>query len=66
MNDAQIDEFVHFHARRLIDEGDNWQRRFVFSILKAVKRPGWRPTPKQARVMQGMMADLSGEVVEDE
>ncbi|PJN95993.1 hypothetical protein CNY89_05175 [Amaricoccus sp. HAR-UPW-R2A-40] len=42
-------------ARRAPTE---WERRFARSILRNAKRPAWRPSEKQQRVMRRMIAAL--------
>lgn len=42
-------------ARRAPTE---WERGFARSILRSAKRPAWRPSEKQQRVMRRMIAAL--------
>lgn len=42
-------------ARRAPTE---WERNFARSILRNAKRPAWRPSEKQQRVMRRMIAAL--------
>ena len=42
----------------MADGSDEWIKGFAKSIARHAKRPGWRPTPKQAQVMRALVADV--------
>lgn len=63
MTDSELDEILTFRwpmvLRRVMADGtDEWLKGFVRSIARHGKRPGWRPSPKQAWIMRRMAAEL--------
>ncbi|MEY8144439.1 hypothetical protein [Falsihalocynthiibacter sp. CO-5D18] len=64
MTDRELDEILTTRwpavMRRVIgDDSDDWMQGFVKSIARHSKRPSWRPSAKQAQLMQRLVADLS-------
>ena len=62
MTKGELDEILTFHwprvVRRAMAEGDEWLQGFVRSISRHGKRPTWRPTPKQERIMRRLVDEL--------
>lgn len=53
-----LDELL-YHMKTLARSGDSeWERNFARSVLRHSKRPTWRPTPKQERIMQEMVIEM--------
>ncbi|WP_238367634.1 hypothetical protein [Mesobacterium pallidum] len=64
MTANELDEILTCHwpavLRRVMADGsDEWVQGFAKSIARQGKRPGWRPTPKQAWIMRRLVADLA-------
>jgi hypothetical protein len=69
VTEAELDEIMTVHWPRLLrrvmaDGSDEWAKGFVKSIARHGKRPGWRPTQKQAWIMRRMIAELGTEECE--
>lgn len=62
MTELELDEIMTLRwpgvVRRVMADGsDEWVKGFVRSIARHGKRPGWRPTPKQAGLMRDLLTD---------
>ena len=52
-------EELLFHWSAVVQRATNaWAKDFSASIGKQSRRKGWKPTPKQAALMQQMVSDL--------
>lgn len=52
-------EELLFHWSAVVQRATNaWAKDFAASISKQSRRKGWKPTPKQAALMQSMVSDL--------
>ena len=52
-----VDELL-WSLPHILDAGSSeWAKGFIASILRASKRRGWQPTPKQHRMMDRLVAD---------
>ena len=59
MNAPRTVEELLFHWSAVVQRATNeWARDFASSIAKQSRRKGWRPTPKQAALMQRMVSEL--------
>ncbi|KPP85800.1 MAG: hypothetical protein HLUCCO07_01755 [Rhodobacteraceae bacterium HLUCCO07] len=63
MTEAELDEILTVHwprvlRRAMADGSDDWAKGFAKSIARHGKRPGWRPTVKQAQIMRRMVSEL--------
>jgi hypothetical protein len=66
MTEQELDEIITVHWPRVLrrvmaDGSDEWAKGFVKSIARHGKRPGWRPSSKQAWIMRRMVAELGTE-----
>jgi hypothetical protein len=64
VTDYELDEILTMRwpiilRRVMADNSDDWLKGFVKSISKHSKRPSWRPSDKQARIMRQLVADLA-------
>lgn len=66
MTDLELDEILTLRwpvvMRRVMGDArtEGFVRSFVRSIARHGKRPSWRPTPKQERIMRQMLMEYSG------
>lgn len=52
-------EELLFHWSAVVQRAKNtWAKDFAASIAKQSRRRGWKPTPKQAALMQRMVSEL--------
>ena len=59
MNAPRSTEELLFHWSAVAQRATNaWAKEFAASIAKQSRRKGWRPTPKQAALMQSLVSDL--------
>lgn len=63
MTAQELDEILTQHwpavMRRVMADGsDDWAKGFAKSIARHGKRPGWKPSDKQAWIMRRMVAEL--------
>lgn len=63
MTEHELDEIMTARwpavvRRAMADGSDEWLQGFVKSIARHGKRPRWRPTVKQARIMRRLVAEL--------
>ena len=63
MTDEEIDEILTFHwpmvlRRAMASAADDWIKGFVRSVARHGKRPGWRPTGRQAQIMRRLVSEL--------
>jgi hypothetical protein len=63
MTDRELDEVLTYHwpmvlRRTMAGGADDWIKGFVRSIARHGKRPGWRPTSRQAQIMRRLVAEL--------
>lgn len=62
MTDTELDEILTVRwpsvVRQVMADGsDDWLKGFVRSIARHGKRPTWRPSPRQERIMLRLLAD---------
>jgi hypothetical protein len=65
MTERELDELLTWRwpmvvRRAMAGDADEWAQDFVKSIARQAKRPRWRPTPRQAAVMQALAVELTG------
>lgn len=63
MTSRELDEILTFYwpvimRRTMAESGDDWLKSFVRSIARHGKRPNWRPSEKQARIMKRLVIEL--------
>jgi len=63
MTERELDEILTLYWPRVLRRvmapgGDQWARGFARSIARHGKRPGWKPSPKQAWLMRRMVQEL--------
>ena len=63
MTARELDVMLTFHwpivMRRVMADGsDPWLAQFVKSIAQHGKRPSWRPSAKQERIMRRLVSEL--------
>ena len=72
MTDRELDEIMTFHWPTVLrsvmaEASDEWLMGFVRSIARHGKRPTWRPTCKQERLMRRLVSERGtglGDVIE--
>ena len=70
MTDYELDEILTVRwpiiMRRVMgDNSDEWLKGFVKSIAMHAKRPSWRPSDKQERIMRQLVAELASAPAKD-
>lgn len=62
MTEQELDEIMTARwplvLRRVMADGDDWEKGFAKSIARHGKRPTWKPTSKQAWIMRRMVSEL--------
>ena len=63
MTESELDHILTFRwpellRRVMATEADDWVRGFVRSIARHGKRPGWKPSPKQAAIMRRLLNEF--------
>ncbi|TCP39806.1 hypothetical protein [Rhodovulum marinum] len=63
MTDRELDEIMTVHWPHVLrsvmaDGSDEWIKGFAKSIAKHGKRPGWRPSARQASIMCRLVAEV--------
>lgn len=63
MTPERLDEILTVHwprvlRRTMTDGSDEWAKGFVKSVARHGKRCGWRPSEKQAWLMERMVSEL--------
>lgn len=66
MTDQELDEILTLHwpvvVRSVMGDArtEDFFRGFARSIARHGKRPDWRPSPAQERIMRQMLRDFAG------
>jgi hypothetical protein len=70
MTERELDEAMTFYwpmvVRRVMAGTDDWLKQFVRSIARHAKRPSWRPSVKQERIIRELLSELHTEPEEVE
>lgn len=64
MTPRELDEIIETKwpavvRRAMADGSDDWIKGFVRSIAKQSKRANWKPSDRQASLMQRLVAELT-------
>ena len=65
MRESEIERLIWWMPKIAETARNTWARDFALSILRQSRRPGWRPSPRQAECMSRLVADLFAHVGDD-
>ncbi len=65
MTGPELERALH-HMPAVAERATNtWAAGFARSIIRQSRRPGWKPTPKQATILRRLLAEFFADAGDD-